>query len=72
MSASGSVRDVCCSPDGRWVAVGFSTGLVSVLDVRGGLLRSQRRAHMSDILQVGTQLRRRSADFQEAWAESLF
>lgn len=49
---SGTVRDVCCSPDGRWIAFGFSTGLASVLDIRGGLLRSQRRAHTGDILQV--------------------
>lgn len=49
---TGTVRDVCCSPDGRWIAFGFSTGLASVLDIRGGLLRSQRRAHTGDILQV--------------------
>ena len=49
---SGTVRDVCCSPDGRWIAFGFSTGLSSVLDIRGGLLRSQRRAHTGDIFQV--------------------
>jgi len=48
----GTVRDVCCSPDGRWIAFGFSTGLASVLDIRGGLLRSQRRAHTGDIFQV--------------------
>ncbi|XP_031561035.1 WD repeat-containing protein 81-like isoform X2 [Actinia tenebrosa] len=51
-SAPGLVRDICCSPDGRWVALGFTSGLVSVLDVRGGLLRSQRRAHTSDVVQV--------------------
>lgn len=50
--SSGTVRDVCCSPDGRWIAFGFSTGLASVLDIRGGLLRSQRRAHTGDIFQV--------------------
>ena len=48
----GPVRDMCSSPDGRWIALGFSSGLVSVLDVRGGLLRSQRRAHTGEILQV--------------------
>ena len=48
----GTVRDVCCSPDGRWIAFGFSAGLASVLDIRGGLLRSQRRAHTGDIFQV--------------------
>lgn len=51
-SVPGTVRDVCCSPDGRWIAFGFSTGLASVLDIRGGLLRSQRRAHTGDIFQV--------------------
>lgn len=48
----GTVRDLCCSPDGRWIALGFSSGLTSVLDVRGGLLRSHRRAHTSEIYQV--------------------
>ncbi|XP_048586310.1 WD repeat-containing protein 81 isoform X1 [Nematostella vectensis] len=51
-NVAGSIRDICCGPDNRWVAIGFSSGLVSVLDVRGGLLRSQRRAHTSDVLQV--------------------
>lgn len=46
------MRDICCSPDGRWIALGFSSGLTSVLDVRGGLLRSHRRAHTSEIYQV--------------------
>ena len=46
------MRDICCSPDGRWIALGFSSGLASVLDVRGGLLRSHRRAHTSEIYQV--------------------
>lgn len=51
-SIAGTVRDICCSPDGRWIALGFSSGLASVLDVRGGLLRSHRRAHTSEIYQV--------------------
>ncbi|KAK2567303.1 WD repeat-containing protein 81 [Acropora cervicornis] len=51
-SFCGTVRDICCSPDGRWIALGFSSGLTSVLDVRGGLLRSHRRAHTSEIYQV--------------------
>ena len=49
---TGTVRDICCSPDGRWIALGFSSGLTSVLDIRGGLLRSHRRAHTSEIYQV--------------------
>ena len=52
LGLSGTVRDICCSPDGRWIALGFSSGLASVLDTRGGLLRSHRRAHTSEIYQV--------------------
>lgn len=52
LDLQGTVRDLCCSPDGRWIALGFSSGLTSVLDVRGGLLRSHRRAHTSEIYQV--------------------
>ena len=52
LGLSGTVRDICCSPDGRWIALGFSSGLTSVLDTRGGLLRSHRRAHTSEIYQV--------------------
>ena len=40
-------------PEGTWVAVGFSTGVVSILELHSGLLLSSWKAHDGEILQVG-------------------
>lgn len=40
------------SPDGRTVAVGFSTGLVSTLDLRTGYLLSTWKAHEAEIIEA--------------------
>ena len=48
----GLIRSVTVSPDSNWVAVAFSSGIVSVLDVRTGTLLGQRKGHDGDILQV--------------------
>ncbi|XP_039258407.2 WD repeat-containing protein 81-like [Styela clava] len=44
----GIARAMCTTNDGQWVAIGFSTGVISILDVRKGLL-SMRQGHDADI-----------------------
>ncbi|XP_029642520.1 WD repeat-containing protein 81 [Octopus sinensis] len=50
--SAGVIRSVTVSPDSNWVAVAFSSGIVSVLDIRAGTLLGQRKAHDTDILQI--------------------
>lgn len=50
--SAGLIRSVTVSPDSNWVAVAFSSGIVSVLDVRTGTLLGQRKGHDGDILQI--------------------
>lgn len=40
------------SPNGIYVAVGFSSGVISILDVRTGVLLASWKAHEGEILQV--------------------
>ena len=40
------------SRDGNYVAVGYTSGVVSVLDIRTGLLLASWKAHEGEILQV--------------------
>ena len=49
---TGSVKCLCVNDSGTWIAAGFSSGFISVLDLRTGILRGQWRAHESEILQV--------------------
>ncbi|XP_065056513.1 WD repeat-containing protein 81-like isoform X2 [Rhopilema esculentum] len=51
-SAAGSVKCLCVNETGTWIAAGFSSGFISVLDLRTGILRSQWKAHESEILQI--------------------
>ena len=48
----GMIRCVTSSPDGSWVAVGFSSGVVAVLNLHTGILLGSWKAHDSEILQV--------------------
>lgn len=50
--AAGQIKCLTVSPDGRWLAVGHSTGVVSTIDVRTGLLIASWKGHESDVLQV--------------------
>ena len=49
---TGMIRCSTVSPDGQWVAVGYSSGIVSVLDVRTGILMASWKAHEGEVLQV--------------------
>ncbi|XP_019630753.1 PREDICTED: LOW QUALITY PROTEIN: WD repeat-containing protein 81-like [Branchiostoma belcheri] len=48
----GLIRCLCVSPSGTWVAVGFSSGVVSALDIRTGTIIKMWRAHEGEILQM--------------------
>jgi WD repeat-containing protein 81 len=48
----GSIRCGTVSPDGHWLALGFASGMVSVLETRTGMLLVSHKAHESEILQV--------------------
>ena len=49
---SGLIRSVAVSPDGAWIAVGFSSGIVSLIDLNTGVMQGTWKAHDSEILQV--------------------
>eukprot|EP00794_Sanderia_malayensis_P020325 gene20325-22324_t len=51
-SAAGIVKCLCVNESGTWIAAGFSSGFISVLDLRTGILRAQWRAHESEILHI--------------------
>ena len=52
MVISGMIRSLCVGPDGHWVAVGYQTGVMSLLDVRTGVLFASWKCHEGEILQV--------------------
>ena len=49
---AGLMRCVTASPDGNWVAVGYSSGIISVVDTRTGLLLASWKGHEGELLQV--------------------
>ncbi|KAK3712669.1 hypothetical protein RRG08_058571 [Elysia crispata] len=49
---TGLIRCVAVSPDNRWIAAGFTTGFIFVLDVNSGLLLHHWKAHDGEILQL--------------------
>ncbi|CAG0892872.1 unnamed protein product [Darwinula stevensoni] len=50
--AGGVVRSLCTSSDGHRVAIGHSTGILSVLDLRSGFLLNSWKAHDGEILNL--------------------
>ena len=48
----GHIRSLCVTQDGTSMAVGFSSGFLSLVDLRGGILTRQWKAHEADIMQV--------------------
>lgn len=50
----GLIRSVCVSPDGYWIAVGQASGLLTVLDVRTGMVLSSWKGHEAEVLQLAT------------------
>ncbi|ELT99451.1 hypothetical protein CAPTEDRAFT_196137 [Capitella teleta] len=51
---AGQIRCLAVSPDCRWLAVGHSTGVLSTIDVRTGLLIGSWKGHENDVIQVKT------------------
>ncbi len=49
---TGLVRCMAVSPDGNTLGVGLSSGVLSMVDIRTGLLLGGWRAHEGEVLQV--------------------
>ncbi|XP_074657326.1 WD repeat-containing protein 81-like [Tubulanus polymorphus] len=49
---AGLIRCVTVSPNCNWVAIGYSSGIISILDVRTGLLLGTWKGHEGEILQI--------------------
>lgn len=54
IGSAGVIRSLAVSPSGNWLAVGHSSGVLSVLDVRTGFMLGSWVAHDGEILQVKT------------------
>lgn len=52
MNPSGLIRCLAIAPSGNWVAAGQSSGSITVLDTRTGLVVASWRAHEGEVLQV--------------------
>lgn len=52
VGTTGLIRCLAVSPSGNWLAVGHSTGMLSVLDIRTGFLIGTWLGHEGEILQV--------------------
>ena len=48
----GLIRCVAVNPEGTWVAIGYSSGIISVLDTRTGQLLASWKGHEGEVLQV--------------------
>ncbi|XP_055712487.1 WD repeat-containing protein 81 isoform X2 [Phlebotomus papatasi] len=51
-NATGSVRCMAVSPSGTWIAVGLSSGQLTVLDSRTGMILATWRPHDGELLQL--------------------
>ncbi|XP_052767541.1 WD repeat-containing protein 81-like isoform X2 [Mya arenaria] len=52
IGSHGLIRNIATSPDGSWVAVGFSAGVISLLSLHTGILLGTWKAHDGEILQL--------------------
>ncbi|XP_050295607.1 WD repeat-containing protein 81 isoform X2 [Anthonomus grandis grandis] len=52
INPSGLIRCLALGPSGTWVAAGQSSGSITVLDTRTGLVISSWRAHEGEVLQI--------------------
>ncbi|XP_075727888.1 WD repeat domain 81 isoform X3 [Rhipicephalus microplus] len=52
LGSAGVIRSLAVSPSGNWLAVGHSSGVLSVLDVRTGFMLGSWVAHDGEILQT--------------------
>lgn len=52
IGSAGVIRSLAVSPSGNWLAVGHSSGVLSVLDVRTGFMLGSWVAHDGEILQT--------------------
>lgn len=49
MNATGLIRCVAVSPNSNWVAVGQSSGIMAVLDLRTGNIISSWKGHEGEV-----------------------
>ncbi|KAL3874505.1 hypothetical protein ACJMK2_037514 [Sinanodonta woodiana] len=54
LTSTGPIRCVTVSPNGSWVAVGFSTGIITILDLHTGILMNSWKGHDGEIVQMKT------------------
>ena len=50
--AAGLVRCLTAGSNGYWVAAGHSSGILSLIDLRTGMLLSSWKGHEGEVLQV--------------------
>ena len=48
----GTIHCITTSPDGHMIGVGYTSGVISTLDLRTGMLLASWKAHEADILDV--------------------
>ena len=48
----GAIHCITTSPDGHVIGVGYTSGMMSTLDLRTGMLLASWKAHEADILDV--------------------
>lgn len=52
MNPAGLIRCIAVGPEGSWVAVGQSSGTLTILDIRTGLIMSSWKGHEGEVLQL--------------------
>ncbi|XP_011502923.1 PREDICTED: WD repeat-containing protein 81 [Ceratosolen solmsi marchali] len=52
MNPTGLVRCIAVAPSGTWVALGQTSGLLTILDIRTGLIITSWKGHECEILQL--------------------
>ncbi|XP_067006086.2 WD repeat-containing protein 81 [Anabrus simplex] len=52
MNPAGLIRCITVGPEGTWVAVGQSSGTLTILDVRTGMILASWKGHEGEVLQL--------------------